>query len=134
LGAAVKRARTDFITLSSTNTPPTKDPSLKELDLRDRKRGFFECIYHFVIRRSGLIEKGRDYETHAMGFGSRLNALTVSICLVGGAGEPPFTVQQDDSLKDLVMELRQEYPEAVLKFHGEFPQTAIPKGLTNACD
>ncbi len=102
--------------------------TLKDLDLRDRKKGWFECLYHFVIRRSGEIEKGRDYERHAMGFGHRLNALAVSICLVGGEGEPPFTQKQNQSLQALMQELRQEYPEATLRYHDAFPQDSISKG------
>lgn len=117
----MKREQTNFIYLSSTNTTPDKDLSLRDLDQQHRKRGWFECIYHFVIRRSGAIEKGRDYEHHSAGLG-RLNAVAVSICLVGGQGEPPFTVQQDESLKDLVMELHEEYPEATLRFHASYPQ------------
>jgi N-acetyl-anhydromuramyl-L-alanine amidase AmpD len=119
----MKRQRTDFIYLSAA-----PEASLKSLDLRDRKRGFFECVYHFVIGRSGDIEKGRDYENHAMGLGWRTNALAVSICLVGGlAVDPPFTVQQDEKLKELVMELKQEYPEATLRFHASYPQELRPK-------
>lgn len=121
----MKRLRTDFITVTASNTQPTEDLTLKELDLRHRKAGWFECLHHFVIRRSGQIEKGRDYENHAMGLGTRLNALTVSICLVGGMGEPPFTIEQSSSLKDLVMELRQEYPEATLEFNTVIPEAVV---------
>lgn len=118
----MKRERTEVISISSTRTEPDKNLTLKDVDLRDRKAGWFECIYHFLVRRDGLIEKARDYEEPAMGFGWRRNILTVSICLVGGLGEPAFTVKQDESLKDLVMELQQEYPEAVLTYHASWPQ------------
>jgi N-acetylmuramoyl-L-alanine amidase len=108
----MNRDRTDHIVLCSSETPPTEDIGLAELDSRDRKRGWFKCLYHFVVRRDGTIEHGlRAYHEHTMGL-RRHNATSVSICIVGGKGEPPITDLQITSTKDLLAELLDEYPQA----------------------
>jgi N-acetyl-anhydromuramyl-L-alanine amidase AmpD len=47
------------------------------------------------------------------------NASSVAICMIGGKGSPAFTPQQMTSLKELVLELQEEYPEARVIHHHE---------------
>ena len=75
--------RIDKIIIHSSATPPSMDIGVKEIDKWHRDRGF-RCIgYHFVIRRNGVIEKGRDVGdmgAHARGY----NSNSIGICWVGG--------------------------------------------------
>ncbi len=115
----MKREITDQIVLCTSDTLPTEDIGLTELDRRDRRKGYFQCVYHFVIRRSGLIEHGhRHHKEHAMHLG-RHNPWSITVCLVGGKGEPVFTKGQLGSLRALLNELRDEYPDAVLRHHSD---------------
>lgn len=122
----MKREYTDYIVLCPSDTAPSEDIGLKELDSRDRERGWFKCIYHFVIRRDGSIEHGhRKMSEHARGLGIN-NPTALSICIVGGQGEPGITTPQIESLRDLVRELRDEYPTAyVTDFCGLNPKASV---------
>lgn len=125
----MRRERTDFIVLCDSDTAPDKNIGLRELDTHDRRRGYFQCVYHFIIKRDGEIEHGhRQYRDPAMGLG-RLNASSVAVCLVGGRGDPPYTRPQLASLKDLLAELQDEYPNAVIKYHHEINPTVANRGL-----
>ncbi len=96
--------------------------------------------YNFVIRRSGLIELGRDLPAigaHVQGF----NNHSVGICLVGGvrkanAGESAdssgmvpennFTAAQMDSLETLLKALKLVYPDAPIAPHNAVSNKACP--------
>jgi len=75
--------RIDEIIIHSSATPASMDIGVKEIDKWHQDRGF-SCIgYHFVIRRSGVWEIGRDVGdigAHAKGY----NLHSIGICWVGG--------------------------------------------------
>lgn len=110
----MNRNRTDHLVVCPSKTAPEAPGiGLKELDERDRKRGWFKCIYHFVIKRDGEIEHGhRHYREPAMGLG-RDNHNSVSICLIGPT-ENDFTLPQLHALNELILELQDEYPDALM--------------------
>ncbi len=54
------RKRTDFIVIHSTKSKPSENLGVKEITKKQRKEGFFHCAYHFIIKRDGTIEEGRD--------------------------------------------------------------------------
>lgn len=114
----MNRDQTDYIVLCPSGTTPDKDIGLKEMDSRDRQRGYFRCVYHFVIRRDGTIEHGhRKHTEPAMGLRG-YNPVSVSICIIGGAGEPVIERAQIESVKALIAELLEDYPTAqVLDYH-----------------
>ena len=71
------------IIVHSSSTPSSMDIGVKEIDKWHRDRNFRMVGYHFVIRRNGLIEKGRDVgDTGAHVRGYNLNS--IGICWVGG--------------------------------------------------
>lgn len=64
-------------------TGPDVDISAADIDRWHRSRGWRGIGYHYVIRRSGQLEEGRDASipgAHARGH----NEDTLAICLVGG--------------------------------------------------
>lgn len=96
------------------------------------RRGWFDIGYHYVIRRNGKIEKGREDDVpgaHARGF----NHLSLGICLVGGVAEDKktpennFTPEQFDSLASLLTGLKFDYPDAEIVGHRDLPN------VTKAC-
>ena len=110
----------------SATTAKQSQIGVKEIDKWHRQRGFFEIGYHFVIKRSGEIQKGRDIEkigAHAKGY----NETSIGICLVGGIdkrGNPEnnFTVAQFDALNALLHELIEQYPDIkVILGHRDLP-------------
>ncbi len=124
----MKRRGTDLIVICDSDSKG-EDISLRDLDSRDRRRGYFECTYHFIIKRNGDIEHGhRPYDSPSMGLG-RHNGRACSICLVGGRGDPPFTRPQIASLASLLAELQDEYPDASIKTHHEVDPKVADRGL-----
>lgn len=86
--------------------------------------GWSDIGYHYVIRRNGDVEKGRELDvvgSHVKGY----NANSIGICLVGGKpmkdeepiGTHLFEDKQLESLKLLVKTLQMNYPNTEIKGH-----------------
>lgn len=93
--------------------------------------GWADIGYHYVIRRNGVLETGRDLdgdgevldETGAHVYGH--NAGSIGICLVGGRsadGHPDcnFTAAQWAALEALVRYLTGRFPQAIVRGHRDF--------------
>lgn len=99
-------------------TAPTLDIGVQEIDLQHRQRGSFMVGYHFIIRRNGKMETGRDV-TQPGAHAPRYNQCSIGICLVGGSNsrdevENNFTSAQLSTLYHLLTDLRVKYPRAVI--------------------
>ena len=112
-------------------TPPSMNIGVKEIDRWHRLRGFFGIGYHYVIRRDGNIETGRDLNkigAHA----ENHNTGSIGICLVGGVDkenkpECNFTKEQWESLKELVESLKKSIPTIThIIGHNEVANKACP--------
>lgn len=101
------------------------------------ERGWSDIGYHFVITRSGVIENGRDIDhdgdifeevgAHTYGY----NKNSIGICLVGGKGqagsaENNFTKEQFRALRNLILLIKTDYPNATVHGHREFAEKACP--------
>lgn len=127
------RSSTDLIVIHCAATKPSMDIGRNEIDAWHRHRGFLGIGYHWVIRRNGELEVGRDEEiagAHARGF----NHNSVSIALVGGVTEGDVSVAEDNftdeqwiSLEQLVKGLMHKYPDADVVGHTDL------KGVTKKC-
>ncbi len=118
----MQRKHTDFIVIHCSATPPSMDIGAKEIDRWHRTKGWFRIGYHFVIRRDGSIEYGRELSevgAHAYGVNDR----SVGICLIGGVKEDGKTAQDNFtnaqwvSLEKLVNELEDQFPQARVVGH-----------------
>ena len=127
-----KREVTNKIIIHCAATSPSMDIGAMEIERWHRQRGF-QCIgYHFVIRRDGTLEYGREVDevgAHVTGH----NADSIGICLVGGVKESDkktpeknFTQAQYDTLMVLVDDLKTSYPDAKVYGHNEFASKACP--------
>ncbi|MCE8052289.1 lysozyme [Halomonas daqingensis] len=83
------------IILHCAATRPSMDIGLKEITSWHKQRGFTSCGYHFIIRRDGTIETGRQVTqqgAHALNY----NRHSIGICLVGGVTEHNVNVPEDN--------------------------------------
>lgn len=109
----------DHIIIHCAATSPDMNIGAEEIDQWHRERGWDGIGYHFVIRRSGLVEEGRSLDkagAHVRGH----NEHSIGICLVGGKDQFDYTMAQMKSLDTLVHSLLRDFPGAEIKGHQEF--------------
>lgn len=104
-----------------------------EIDRWHRQRGWNGIGYHYVIRRNGALEFGRNENeagAHCMGH----NKTSIGICLIGGIKDgtkdvpvADYTKAQMETLKRLVQDLLVKYPKANIKGHCDYePKKTCP--------
>lgn len=122
------RPKTDFIVVHCSASAPSVNADAAMIDRWHRQQGW-QCIgYHFVIKRDGTVEEGREVDkigAHVADW----NTVSVGICLSGGvdAAQKPednFTLAQFAALEKLLKELKIKYPSAVIQGHRDFPKVA----------
>lgn len=94
------------------------------------ERGFKDIGYHYVIRRDGTLEKGRDIGeagAHARGH----NLESIGVCLIGGidkfnSPEQNYTANQYYTLKKLLDVLCVTFPNADIIGHNNVSDKACP--------
>lgn len=120
------RKETDYIVVHCSATKASMNHlDAKEIDQWHRERGWRKIGYHWVIRRDGIIEQGRELDevgAHVKGF----NFKSIGICMVGGLdkdGNPAsnYTDKQWKSLTSLVRQMRLLYSNAEVIGHCDFP-------------
>lgn len=118
-----------LIVIHCSATPPEQDIGAAEIrEWHMNGNGWSDIGYHYVVRRSGVIETGRPLEragAHASGH----NEDSIGVCLVGGldAERDPdanYTHRQWTSLLDLVDELAARWPRAKILGHRDLPDVA----------
>lgn len=124
----MKRTSTTMIVIHCAATKPGMDIGRKEIEAWHFARGFVEIGYHYVIRRNGTIELGRQIDeqgAHVQGYNSK----SIGICLVGGLdanGKPDanFTEEQMESARILCYGLQRKYKGAQVLGHRDIPGVA----------
>ena len=126
------RQTTDYIFVHCSATKPSMDIDAKEIDRWHRERGFLKIGYHFVIKRDGTKETGRDL----MEAGAHIksyNHKSVGICMVGGVAEHDVNEPQDNftneqylTLKNLLIDMKEQFPTAEIAGHNEVANKACP--------
>lgn len=120
-----RRERTDLIVIHCAYTTENMDigaETIRQWHVEDRR--WSDIGYHFVVRRDGAIDLGRDIWRQGA-HEETVNERSVAICLVGGMGadgkpEDNFTAAQMESLSDLVDLLMRIYPDSRVAGHNEF--------------
>lgn len=124
------------IIIHCSATPEGKDYTVADIDRWHKARGWKGIGYHFVIYRDGSIHIGRpksEVGAHCTGH----NANSIGICYIGGLSFPSKgergglpkdtrTPQQKDSLRALIEQLKEEFPEVTIHGHNEFANKACP--------
>ena len=108
-----KREITDTIVIHCTQTPADMNIGADKITEWHKDRGFDTIGYHFVIRRDGTIETGRDINmvgAHAVA----VNGTSIGVALAGGGTadkgwENNFTPIQFETLKSILLKLKDKY-------------------------
>jgi N-acetylmuramoyl-L-alanine amidase len=128
----VTRKTTKYIVVHCAATKPTMDIGVREIRQWHQQQGWLDVGYHFVIRRNGMLEVGRDLDavgSHVKGH----NHESIGICLAGGIDaqgtpEDNFTAEQYAALDGLIFKIKAEhYPDAKVIGHRDLdPGKACP--------
>ena len=118
----------NYIAVHCSATKPSMDVPIERVRDWHLKRGWSDIGYHYYIRRNGAIFLGRDLKTpgaHVRGF----NNESIGICYEGGIdeqgkAEDNRTKEQKQALKNLLIVLKQRFPQAVIKGHRDFPNVS----------
>ena len=124
------RPSTKTLIVHCAATKPSMNWGVREIRQSHKERGFLDVGYHFIIRRDGTLETGRDVMqvgAHTVG----QNETSVGICLVGGVDDKMqpqanFTPQQMATLRKLLDELKAKFPGVAIKGHRDFAAKACP--------
>jgi len=110
----IKREKTDTIVIHCSATPPTMDIGVEKIrEWHVDDNGWDDVGYHYVITRSGLLQKARPEEMQGSHARS-VNGTSLGCCLIGGSNasgdwENNFTDAQFVSLKSLILDLIKRY-------------------------
>lgn len=121
-------ANVKYIAIHCSATPPSMDIGVSEIDRWHRDNGFLKIGYHYVIRRDGTLEVGRQLDevgAHVQDF----NHCSIGVCLVGGVDpkmkpQDNFTPAQFETLRQTVLGLTTLFQHAVVQGHRDFPNVA----------
>lgn len=117
-----------YIAVHCAATKPSMDVPASRVREWHLKRGWKDIGYHFYIRRSGLLELGRNVAkvgAHVYGW----NTVSIGICWEGGINEAGDaednrTEAQLLTLHNLLLSLGSSYPKAIIKGHRDFPKVS----------
>lgn len=122
------REETKYIVIHCSQTRPSQNIGVREIDRWHRERGWLSCGYGKVIKRDGTVEQGRPddaFQAHVKGY----NHIAYGLCVIGGSTEKDvnkpednFTGEQWESLKKVLEELVLKYPEARIVGHYELDE------------
>ena len=118
------------IIIHCSATPAGRHHTIEDLDRWHRQQGFNKIGYHYVIYLDGSVHQGRPIEepgAHCIGH----NANSIGICYIGGYDDTfapcdTRTPEQKESLRQLIAELQQQYPEATVHGLSEFADKSCP--------
>lgn len=120
-----------MVIIHCSATKPGMDIGVKEIREWHKARGWQDIGYHYVIRRDGKIEDGRDLDgdgnifeevgAHTVGY----NKNSIGICMVGGindsgAAHANFTKEQWATLPRLLRMIKAQFPAVTIHGHNEF--------------
>ena len=119
----------DTLVIHCLDTYANMDTDAATVDMWHKARGFDSIGYHYLIRRNGTVERGREDGTvgaHAKGH----NTGSLGIALAGGKSddnEPScnFTAAQWKSLAELCINLKWKYNCKIIG-HNEISDKTCP--------
>lgn len=128
--ATLRHEDVEVIAVHASATPPSMDIGADEIRRWHLKRGWLDIGYHYVIRRDGTLEEGRDLSTRGAHVADH-NHRSIGICMVGGSAEEDvnkaeanYTFAQYQCLKSLLDYLKEHFPDATIQGHRDFPDVA----------
>jgi len=124
--------RIDYIVVHSSASPEGREDTVEDVRRWHLARGFKDIGYHFIIERDGICFDGRSLSragAHVRGH----NAHTIGICYIGGTDntrerkpKDTRTEAQKRTLRKLISDLKQMFPNAEVVGHKDLAVTACP--------
>ena len=121
----------DKLIVHCTATPEFKDFDVKDVrDWHTKGNGWSDIGYHFLIKIDGTVQEGRNMAktgAHVAGH----NKSSIGIAYVGGMDKnmeewiDTRTDQQKDSIFNLLMDLKFQFPDAVVYGHNDFTDKKV---------
>ena len=112
-----KRTETKYVVVHCADTPPEMDGDAKEIRRwHVEERGWEDIGYHYIIKRDGTLELGRNIElqgAHAVA----VNSNSVGISLVGRGDN--FLEDQYFTLHNIIQTLMDTYPGVEVIGHSD---------------
>ena len=91
------RRKTDMVVIHHTGNPWDDDLSAAEIDASHKAQGWTCIGYHYVVRKDGTVEQGRQHWTvGAHAYGHNSHTIGIHVCGNFEIGEP--TSEQIESL------------------------------------
>lgn len=118
------------IIVHCTATKEGQEITVSQIDKWHKKRGFKGIGYHFVVYLDGSVHVGRDID--AVGAHcTNHNKHSVGVCYVGGLdkngkAKDTRTEAQKKALLNLINQLKQDYPKAIVYPHYMFSNKKCP--------
>lgn len=119
------------IIIHCSATPPDMNIGADQIrEWHVQGNGWDDIGYHWVIRRGGTIDAGRDEAVqgaHAYGY----NSNSIGICLVGGVDHERlpdcnYTAEQWVALEGVVLDILERYPDAAVIGHRDVSSKDCP--------
>jgi len=108
------RTKTDMIVIHCSATPADMDIGAEKIKhWHVVENGWDDIGYHYVIKRDGTLEVGRD-ESMVGSHARAVNGTSIGICMIGGsnkegAWENNFLPEQFDTLQQILETLKDKY-------------------------
>ncbi len=118
------------IIIHCSATREGEDISAATIDRWHRDRGWSGIGYHYIVSLNGNIEYGRPIDKQGAHVKNH-NKGSIGICYIGGLDEhldpkDTRTIEQKESLLDLIKTLKRLHPGATVHGHNEFAAKACP--------
>lgn len=118
------------IIIHCSATVEGKDYTTEDIKKWHKARGFSDIGYHYIIYRDGSIHNGRNVNISGAHCTNH-NAHSIGICYIGGVDKynkpkDTRTLEQKNSLKNLLLKLKVLYSKATIHGHCEYANKACP--------
>ena len=120
-GALSKRSVTKYIILHHS----TINGDAQSIHKSHIQNGWAGIGYHFYVRKDGSIYRGRPIDkvgAHTTNY----NSVSIGVCVEGNFENEIMPVEQKRATTELVSYLNNLYPNAEVKKHKDFNNTACP--------
>lgn len=122
----------DYIVVHSSASPEGREDTVEDIHRWHKARGFKDIGYHFIIELDGIVFEGRPISqqgAHVKGF----NKNSIGVCYIGGTSndrdrkpKDTRTPEQKPSLRKLLSDLKDMFPNAKIVGHRDLTATACP--------
>ncbi len=121
----------DKLIVHCTATPEFKDFDVSDIrDWHVKGNGWSDVGYHFIIKLDGTVQEGRNMAksgAHVAGH----NKTSIGIAYIGGMDKnmnewiDTRTQEQKDSLFNLLMDLKYQFPDSIVYGHNDFTDKKV---------